>query len=112
MSENSPVNLTINFFIFGGQDESEDESDPKEAILKTWQKLTPREKQIALLAARNLTNNEIAYNQSISPETVKTHIRNALRKFGLRSKTDLRWVLVTNGLAHPAEGAIYGIPGA
>ena len=69
----------------------------QESILKVWQRLSPREKQVALLAARNLTNKGIAYNLTISPETVKTHVRNILNKFSLSSKADLRLALVING---------------
>jgi DNA-binding CsgD family transcriptional regulator len=50
-------------------------------------------------AAQNLkaclwqTNKEIAEQLFISPATVKTHLRNAKRKFGLRSKLELRKIL-------------------
>ena len=85
------------------------ENPTQEAILRTWQRLTPREKQIALLTAQNLTNKEIAYKLTISPDTVKTHVRNALEKFNLSSKADLRLVLVINGLMHPSKCGIYEI---
>lgn len=55
--------------------------------------LTPREREVALLAARGLTNRQIAAALVISPETVKTHIRHSLGKFGLRSKFELRLLL-------------------
>jgi len=58
--------------------------------LKTWQALTPREKEITALACLGYTNKEIAEQLFISPATVKTHLRNAKRKFGLRSKLELR----------------------
>lgn len=61
--------------------------------LKTWQALTPREKEITALACLNYTNKEIAGQLFISPATVKTHLRNAKRKFGLRSKLELRKTL-------------------
>ena len=50
--------------------------------LKTWQSLTPREKEITALACLSYTNKEIAEQLIISPATVKTHLRNAKRKFG------------------------------
>ena len=61
--------------------------------LKTWQSLTPREKEITALACLGYTNKEIAEQLFISPATVKTHLRNAKRKFGLRSKLELRKIL-------------------
>jgi len=61
--------------------------------LKTWQSLTPREKEITALACLGNTNKEIAQQLFISPATVKTHLRNAKRKFGLRSKLELRKTL-------------------
>lgn len=61
--------------------------------LQTWQSLTPREKEITALACLSYTNKEIANQLIISPATVKTHLRNAKRKFGLRSKLELRKIL-------------------
>ena len=61
--------------------------------LKVWKSLTPREKEITALACLSYTNKEIADQLIISPATVKTHLRNAKRKFGLRSKLELRKVL-------------------
>jgi DNA-binding CsgD family transcriptional regulator len=61
--------------------------------LRTWQSLTPREKEITALACLSYTNKEIAEQLIISPATVKTHLRNAKRKFGLRSKLELRKIL-------------------
>jgi DNA-binding CsgD family transcriptional regulator len=61
--------------------------------LKTWRALTPREKEITALACLSYTNKEIAEQLVISPATVKTHLRNAKRKFGLRSKLELRKIL-------------------
>ncbi len=59
--------------------------------------LTPREQQVALLTLRGLTNREIATVLVISPETVKTHIRHTLEKFGLHSKAELRLMLLEVG---------------
>jgi DNA-binding CsgD family transcriptional regulator len=61
--------------------------------LKRWQDLSPREQQVAALACLNYTNRQIAALLVISPETVKTHIRNILQKFDLRSKAELRQAL-------------------
>jgi RNA polymerase sigma factor (sigma-70 family) len=61
-----------------------------EAALAT---LTPREQQVAWLTLRGHTNRQIAERLVISHETVKTHVRHVLDKFGLRSKADLRLLL-------------------
>lgn len=58
--------------------------------LATWKSLTPRERQVTALTCLGHTNKEIARHLVISPATVKTHLRNAKRKFGLRSKLELR----------------------
>ena len=61
--------------------------------LDRWHSLTPREQQVAALACLNYTNRQIAAQLVISPETVKTHMRNKLRKFDLHSKAELRQIL-------------------
>lgn len=61
-----------------------------EIYLRVWKELTPREQQAAALTCLGYTNRQIAGRLMISPETVKTHVRNALLKFGLHSKADLR----------------------
>jgi len=54
-----------------------------------WQQLTPRERQVAALAGQRLTNQEIAEILTISPVTVKIHMRNLLAKLSLPHKTSL-----------------------
>ena len=66
-----------------------------EAVLDT---LTPREQQVAWQALRGRTNRQIAEALFISSETVKTHIRHVLEKFGVRSKADLRLLLLDLGI--------------
>ncbi|RSM53244.1 helix-turn-helix transcriptional regulator [Amycolatopsis sp. WAC 01376] len=51
--------------------------------------LSPRELEVARLAARNLTNREIGERLFLSPRTVEIHIGRALRKLGLPSRTVL-----------------------
>lgn len=64
-----------------------------EVKIECWQSLTPREQQVAALTCLGFTNRQIAVRLVLSPETVKTHMRNALRKFGVRSKVELRRLL-------------------
>jgi len=58
--------------------------------LETWQALTPREKEVTALTCQGLTNKEIGRALVIAPTTVKTHLRNAKHKFGVRTKLELR----------------------
>jgi DNA-binding NarL/FixJ family response regulator len=60
--------------------------------------LTPREQEVAWLTARGHTNHQIAEALVVSPETVKTHVRHVLEKFNVRSKADLRLLLLDLGV--------------
>ncbi len=79
-----------------------------EANLLRWHELTPREQEVSALTCLNLTNVEIAKCLTISPETVKTHVRNVLAKFNLRSKGELRRVLSDWDFSAWAEANVTG----
>ena len=59
-------------------------------LINRWATLSPREQQVTALTCLGYTNKQIAVALDLSQETVKSHIRNILVKFGLHSKTDLR----------------------
>lgn len=63
------------------------------ASLRPWDELTPREQEAAALACLGYTNDEIAGQMVISTNTVKSHVRQVLRKFNVSSKAQLREVL-------------------
>ena len=60
-----------------------------------WEKLSPREREITAYTCLGYTNKQIAARLSISPETVKTHVRNVLFKFDVHSKAKLRVMLAS-----------------
>ncbi len=58
--------------------------------LNLWNKLTPREQEVAALACLEYSNIAIARELSISAYTVKTHIHNILVKLELQNRQELR----------------------
>jgi DNA-binding CsgD family transcriptional regulator len=61
--------------------------------------LSPRELEVARLAAQNLTNRAIGERLFLSPRTVEIHVGRALRKLGLPSRT-----VLTEDLLRDATG--------
>jgi DNA-binding CsgD family transcriptional regulator len=59
--------------------------------------LTPREREIALLAAAGSSSREIAGRLVISVRTVDNHLQNAYRKLGVSRRQDLPRVLSRDG---------------
>jgi non-specific serine/threonine protein kinase len=79
----------------GGEGQVELASAPAAALL------SPREREVAALIARGLTNPQIADALVISRLTAGTHVRNILRKLGATSRAQVASWAVSQGLAPP-----------
>lgn len=62
-------------------------------IADRWESLTSREKQVVSQVLGGRSTDEMVAGLSIAPSTVRSHISNALRKFSLNRRSELRLVL-------------------
>jgi len=68
-------------------------------------RLTPREREIALLVAEGLKDILISRRLSLSLSTVRTYVLRVQRRLGLGSREEIvAWVTVRRSLAHPETG--------
>lgn len=51
--------------------------------------LTPREEQVAALAARGFTSRYVARKLQLSARTIETHLRHIYEKFNIESRDEL-----------------------
>jgi DNA-binding NarL/FixJ family response regulator len=63
--------------------------------------LTPREREVVLLVASGLSNEEIARQLYLSPSTAKTHTTRAMTKLGARDRAQLVVFAYEAGLIRP-----------
>jgi DNA-binding NarL/FixJ family response regulator len=68
-------------------------------LLRRFDALTPRERDVVLLVASGLSNDEIAARIFVSPFTVKTHAVRAMTKVGARDRAQLVSFTFRAGLA-------------
>ncbi|WP_406390899.1 response regulator [Streptomyces sp. NBC_00887] len=87
---------------------------PDRATAPGLEALTRREREVTALAARGLTNEEIAAHMVISPFTAKTHISRAMIKLGARDRAQLVVFAYESGLveARRPPGAQGSAPSA
>ena len=62
--------------------------------------LTDRELDVLAAIAKGMSNQEIANTLYIGTTTVRTHVRNVLRKLGVANRTQAALCAVKSGLAH------------
>src|SRR3954471_13306763 len=78
--------------------------------------LSLREREVAALVARGLTNRQVAATLTLAEGTVANHVRRVLLRLGLRNRTQLAaWALergfppgplpIAGGAAAPPDGA-------
>lgn len=63
--------------------------------------LTPREREVVTLIALGEDTAGVAAKLTISPETARTHVRNAMRKLGVRTRAQLVAVSLAAGVIAP-----------
>jgi DNA-binding NarL/FixJ family response regulator len=63
--------------------------------------LTEREREIVVLVAEGLSNQEIADRLVVSPLTAKTHVSRAMAKLGVRDRAQLVMLAYESGLVRP-----------
>jgi DNA-binding CsgD family transcriptional regulator len=59
--------------------------------------LTPREREALRLVAIGATTPQVAEELGISPETVRTHVRNAMNKLGARTRAQAIAIAMRDG---------------
>lgn len=67
--------------------------------------LTDREREILVLVARGLSNDDIAAHLVISPATVKTHLARIMQKLDAHDRAGLVIVAYESGLVKPSRRA-------
>jgi DNA-binding NarL/FixJ family response regulator len=78
---------------------------PATGVPEPLRELTPRERDVLLLVARGLTNEEIAAELVVEVATVKTHVNRILAKLDLRSRTQAVVAAYETGLVSPGDAA-------
>lgn len=77
--------------------------EPNVPRLAALDLLTDREKEILVLVAHGLSNDDIAARLFVSPLTAKTHVNRTMTKLGARDRAQLVVLAYQNGLVQPGD---------
>ena len=78
-----------------------------DAVDRSLDVLTDREREIVALAAHGLSNDDIAARLFLSPLTAKTHVNRAMTKLGARDRAQLVVLAYQSGLVRAGDpGAV------
>jgi DNA-binding NarL/FixJ family response regulator len=83
-------------------------TDPRGRASPRYQRLTERELDVFRLVGRGLSNTELAQALHLSEATVKTHLGQVMRKFGLRDRVQAVVAAYESGLVQPGTGPDVG----
>jgi DNA-binding NarL/FixJ family response regulator len=76
---------------------------PTDAADVDLELLTNREREVMVLVAAGLANDEIAKELFVSPATAKTHVNRAMTKLGARDRAQLVVFAYESGLVRPGR---------
>ncbi|MET8504720.1 response regulator [Streptomyces sp. NPDC015232] len=91
--------LIASFLAQGGGAGPDDPDAP--AYSERLSALTAREREVLVLVAGGLSNDEIAERLDVSPLTVKTHVNRTMAKLGARDRAQLVVTAYESGLVRP-----------
>lgn len=75
---------------------------PSRALTELLEDLTPREREVLTLVGSGLTNLDIATHLTLSPLTVKTHVRRIMMKLAAHDRAQLVIAAYEGGLVAPS----------